>query len=280
MFDSIETVNVELQHVHNRLQNMSRALTQMLEGTQPFDKKALKEIQQHLRTLGLFLPKPSGQASTRALLFECYEKLHHAISKMDGVAPEFQDLENTLHSIKNELEGLAQSDQRFEIPIADIRYVENRINELQKEHMDEQGIMYPNEEAKKQKKVYEGQAFLLYLCHRSHQLIHKIMSGLEPMSDLISVYTDIAKIHERLVTLQRRAHYNNIAKKDLHDIEMEIQKINQQRVHSGEEFIFLGDSPDPDLNSRPQGQTIVNAFLREVRGRFYELKSRDSWVLE
>jgi prefoldin subunit 5 len=280
MFDSIETVDEELQHVHDRLQGMSRTLAHMLEGTHPFDKTVLKEIQQHLRTLGLFLPKPSGQASTRALLFECFENLHHVISKMDGVAPELQDLEHTLHSIKNEVEGLARSEQRFDIPIADIRYVENRINELQKEHMDDQGIMYPNEEAKKQKKVYRGQAFLLYLCHRSHHLIHKILSGLEPMSDLISVYTDIAQIHEQLVTLQRRAHYKNVAKKELDKIEMEIQKMTQQRVPSGEGFIFMGEVPDPDLNARPQGQTIVNAFLREVRGRLYELKSRESWILE
>ncbi|ORX34989.1 hypothetical protein BD324DRAFT_110486 [Kockovaella imperatae] len=266
MFESVSVISVELVPLHQKLVGLRKQLAILSAEERP-QRAEYKAVLEELRRIdskrvdGKFLGPggssvPEGQALLTGILDQCFEMAHDlkAREAEEDVSPTLKPIYDRLSEIKAQLERLLLT-HRWTLRETDLYNYAMSLREIDAMRVDGKFVDAEGNKA-------DGQYALLFLLRRSHQLIYRLISESEPISE------ELMPIANKLSTIKKCL--NEVLKyggpytpRDLYPYHLALHQIDSLRKD---------DKFYADDGSIPEGQAILVAQLSEAHELLEMLK--------
>lgn len=275
---TLSVLSVELLPIHQKLVSIRRQLFAIAAKRKPA-KSDVKQLQEELRKIeskrvdGKFLGPggssvPEGQEILAGLLESCFETSNDILVRNSTVSPTLQPIYDRLMETKQQLEHLEQR-HRWTLRETDLWTYHLTLKDIDRLRVN--GKFVDNEGRQP-----EGQLVLLYLLRRCYNLINKLISSSEPLSEeLMPISNKLSTISKCLKEVSK--YGGTFTLRDLYPYRLALHQIDAMRKpvpdkqgNPTEELRWLARN-----GSVPEGQTILQAQFEEVEQTIEELLNRE-----
>ncbi|WFD03958.1 hypothetical protein MOBT1_002655 [Malassezia obtusa] len=275
---TLSVLSVELLPIHQKLVSIRRQLFAAAAKPKPA-KADVKQLQEELRKIeskrvdGKFLGPggssvPEGQEILAGLLESCFEISNDILVRNSTVSSTLQPIYDRLIETKQQLEHLEQR-HRWTLRETDLWTYHLTLKDIDRLRVN--GKFVDNEGRQP-----EGQLVLLYLLRRCYNLLNKLISSSEPLSEeLMPISNKLSTISKCLKEVSK--YGGTFTLRDLYPYRLALHQIASMR----KPVLDKQGNPTDELQwldrngSVPEGQTIIQAQFEEVEQTIEELLNRE-----
>ncbi|WFC95831.1 hypothetical protein MBRA1_002485 [Malassezia brasiliensis] len=276
--NKLSVLSVELLPIHQKLVSIRRQLFAAAAKRKPA-KADVKQLQEELRKIeakrvdGKFLGPggssvPEGQEILAGLLESCFETSNDILVRNTTVSPTLQPIYDRLMETKQQLEHLEQR-HRWTLRETDLWTYHLTLKDIDRLRVN--GKFVDNEGRQP-----EGQLVLLYLLRRCYNLLNKLISSSEPLSEeLMPISNKLSTISKCLKEVSK--YGGTFTLRDMYPYRLALHQIASMR----KPVLDKQGNPTDELQwldrngSVPEGQTILQAQFEEVEQTIEELLNRE-----
>ncbi|WFD44236.1 hypothetical protein MPSI1_002902 [Malassezia psittaci] len=276
--NKLSVLSVELLPIHQKLVSIRRQLFAAAASPKP-QRAEVKQLQEDLRKIdgkrvdGKFLGPggssvPEGQEILAGLLESCFETSNEILVRNSTVSATLQPIYDRLIETKQQLEHLEQR-HRWTLRETDLWTYHLTLKDIDRLRVN--GKFVDNEGRQP-----EGQSVLLWLLRRCYNLLNKLISSSEPLSEeLMPLSNKLSTISKCLKEVSK--YGGTFTLRDMYPYRLALHQVASLR----KPVLDKDGNPTDELQwldrngGVPEGQTILQAQFEEVEQTIEELLNRE-----